>query len=488
MPPPAQALPDPPAGRFHIAFDDGTLVWAPTWTCIDAHPNLVTSYTIDRGRQYELDRTDTGRAVVEIKDPTGLLDPTNTSGPYHGKIEPLRQAMLCRRNPVTGEWKTRFRGFIEEFDYAYHPSQKVTMLTVQLVDIFEILAAIEMQPAVKTPTGNKPATFGDTPPKEIAAQDVVWFAGRVEVGAVRDRLEQAVNTDAGIPAEFCVFFSGNVNLWPATYSPGENVMSVVQDCADAEFPGAANVYADRYGRLVFHGRLARFTPLEVWDSITLPGRWNWQQWYVGDGVAVATDPANTAQMREFAYERGLAKVINSCSATPQWSPRSTITYTNGKATGGVLKELTTAEINGQLYTDDTSIGQRGIRSQSFQNLQTEGGQLDPDTNALQETKRFAQYYVSNYAVPHNRVTAIGFRSISTTNPGAAVTWRLLSELDISDLVTIDIGAPGGGGFVSEQFYVEGVHEECRALNPLMDDVTLHLDLSPKALYTIDPWQ
>jgi hypothetical protein len=342
----------------------------------------------------------------------------------------------------------------------------------------------------------KPATFGDTPPKEIFAQEVVWFAGRIETGAVRNRLIQAVNTQGHIPTgdettgitdEFCVFFSGNVNLWPATYSPGENVMSVVQDCADAEFPGAANVYADRYGRLVFHGRLARFTPLEVWDSITLPGRWNWQQWYVGDGAAVATDPANTAQMREFAYERGLAKVINACSATPQWSPRSTITYTNGKATGGVLKELTTAEINGQLYTDDALIKKRGIRSQSFQNLQTEGGQLDPDTDALQETKRFAQYYVENYKTPHNRVTAIGFRSISTTNPGAAVTWRLLTELDISDLVTVDIGAPGGGGFVSEQFYVEGVHEECRALTPVMDDVTLHLDLSPKALYTIDPW-
>ena len=57
-----------PTGRFLIAFDDPTLEPDPTWTRIDSYPHLVTSYTIDRGRQYELDRTDTGRATVQIAD------------------------------------------------------------------------------------------------------------------------------------------------------------------------------------------------------------------------------------------------------------------------------------------------------------------------------------------------------------------------------------------------------------------------------------
>ena len=70
-----------PVGRFNIAFDDPTLTWEPTWTRLDNTDNLVTSYTIDRGRQYELDTTDTGRATVEITDTDGILDPTNPPAP-----------------------------------------------------------------------------------------------------------------------------------------------------------------------------------------------------------------------------------------------------------------------------------------------------------------------------------------------------------------------------------------------------------------------
>jgi hypothetical protein len=42
-----------PDGRFLIAFDDDTRNWC-RWTRIDAYPNLLTSYQIDRGRQHEL--------------------------------------------------------------------------------------------------------------------------------------------------------------------------------------------------------------------------------------------------------------------------------------------------------------------------------------------------------------------------------------------------------------------------------------------------
>jgi len=136
-----------PTGRFSIAFDDPTLEWAPTWTRIDdISSSLVASYTIDRGRQYEQDRTDTGRAVVQITDRHGLLDPTNTFGPFYGKIRPLLQAAICRWDPVAESWWTRFRGFIEDFDYVFDPGQKFNRLTVSLVDLFEVLAAIEMLP------------------------------------------------------------------------------------------------------------------------------------------------------------------------------------------------------------------------------------------------------------------------------------------------------------------------------------------------------
>src|SRR5262252_9653715 len=131
-----------PAARFQIAFGNDTLDWDVTWISLDDdYPNLVTSYTIDRGRQFELDRTDVGRATVEIADKDGVLDPTNPDGPFYGLIEPLLQAAIARRNPINNTWYTRFRGFIEECDYSFDPSQRVNRLTVSLVDLFEVLAA-----------------------------------------------------------------------------------------------------------------------------------------------------------------------------------------------------------------------------------------------------------------------------------------------------------------------------------------------------------
>jgi hypothetical protein len=250
---------------------------------------------------------------------------------------------------------------------------------------------------------------------------------------------------------------------------------VLTEAADAEFPGVGNIYTDRFGRFVFHGRLAKFTP----EDIALeagPGRWDWHTWDVGDGTAVRTDPANCSQMREFAFDRGLSKMINSASAWPMWSPRSTT---------GKLVQLSIAEMNGQSVRDTTSIDKTGVRSWTAQNLQTRTCQLD-GVNGLVETKRMAQFYVDNYAQPRNRVTAIGFRSIGETTVGAAITWRLLTEIDISDEVSVTVDAPGGGGFLLEQFFVEGVHESCQMLTPDMDDVTLRLDLSPRAYYDSIP--
>jgi hypothetical protein len=113
----------PPAARFEVAFNAATLDDTPTFTGLDSVVK-VAEYTIDRGRTYELDRCDTGRATVYLNDTTGALDPTNSSSPYVGKIQPLKQARLAVWNPVVSDWYTRFRGFIESFEYEFDPSQR----------------------------------------------------------------------------------------------------------------------------------------------------------------------------------------------------------------------------------------------------------------------------------------------------------------------------------------------------------------------------
>jgi hypothetical protein len=447
-------LPDPPDGRLLLAFrPDQTLDFTPTWTRIDSHPSLVTSYTIDRGRQLEMDRTDTGRATVQIADTDGILDPTNPDGPYFGQIEPLIQAMIGRRNPINGTWYTRFRGWVEELDYSFDPSQRVNRLTISLVDIFEILAAIEMQPG----------QFGDVPPADAESAGMVFFDNAIPQG----RIWQVLG-NAGIPEDFYVIFSGNVLLYEQSYSPGESVMTVIQESADGEFPGSAsNVYTDRFGRLEFHGRFAKFDPEGTQASEGDDGgRWDFIRWKAGDKAAVNADPVGTAQLRQFGFNRGLAHVINNATATPD-------------------RDLTATQIAGQLVQDTTSSGLRGIRSWSAQALLTKEGLID-SSNDLVETKKFATYYVDNYATPVNRATLCGFRSIHTAQQGATKTWELMSKIDIGDAIAITVDSPGGGGF-NEGFFVEGIHEQVNPLNPDMDDVTLTLDLSPVAAYQSNPF-
>jgi len=444
-----------PEAVFSLALNPSqqALELDPSWTPLTGYDNLVANYSIDRGRQYELDHTDVGRASVTINDPLGLLDPTNTGGDFYGMIEPLIPAVIRRYNPVSDQWHTRYRGFVEGYSYSVHPSQRVgNQLTLTLVDLQALLSQIEMVPG----------KFG---------QDTTGSPAEGQIGyqpqTAKDRVENAL-ADAGIPDEWSVVFEMNVDLLATTYSPGESVMTVIQDAADAEFPGVANTYVDAaLGRICVHGRLARFEPLTIEGGAT-PGAWDFHDWHVGDEEYVMLEPTEHAHIRTLAYERGLDKVINSAYATPMF--------------------MRDQDAGSQHVEDTTSQGLYGIRSWSAQNLQTKGGRLGtPHTTGLEETKLFAQYYVDNFKYPKTRITEITFRSMRPDDPRAEGNWRFLSLVDISDRVYVNVDLPGGGGFVEEPFFVEGVHETVRPLDAPYDDVTLSLDLSPEGYYAYNPF-
>ena len=272
------------------------------------HPNLVTSYQIDRGRQYELDRTDTGRATVQIADTDGVLDPSNPTGPYFGLIEPLVQGVICRYDPVAGTWHQRYRGFVETFDYTFDPSQQVNLLTVSLTDIFEFLSAIEMFPG-------SPG-FGVAPPRGGA--DQVYYPPARMDGRIFDVLNDAIGHRGRDGRRR---LRGRVQRQRqrerAGVQPGRVRMTAIEEAADAEFPGVSNVYADVYGRLVVHGRLGKFDIAGVLAGRHLPSNeWDWHHLYAGDAAAIATATNPTAQLRRFAMSRGLSKIINQAVATP----------------------------------------------------------------------------------------------------------------------------------------------------------------------------
>lgn len=473
--------PDPDAGgvggvRIGLAFDSTTLDPTPTWTYITETDSLVASYEITRGRQYEFDKTDTGTAKITINDRDGVLDPTNTTGPYFGLIEPLVQVQIELWNPVASEWSSRFRGFVEGYDYVVAPFTRQntggdtvgnTRLEISCVDLFAILTAIEMQPD---------GTFGDAPPTTpVDVTGNIFF----DNAAAQDRITQVLG-NAAIDTAFFVVFTLNVNLQETVYSPSQNVLEVIQDAVDAEFPTVSNAYCDRFGRFAVHGRLAKFDPAGV-SAGAGPDAWDFHEWKVGDGKAIAASPSDTAQIRTFAFNRGWDKVFNYALCTP--------------------KDIPAADIAAQVSQDAVSIAKFGFRSWSAESLIIGALTGDPLTNtpagtltglnALDETKLYADFVVANYASPRNRITDITIKSLRPDDSRATTTWDLLCNIDISDLVAAYVSGPGDAPteyiFNGDEFFVEGIRETATPLVPEYAMVTTTLDLSPRGYFTAGAW-
>src|SRR3989304_6079654 len=131
-----------------VAFDSPTLSEFPLWTRLDdpAGPFTVSGFSIERGRAYELDKSGTGTASVTIIDRNASFDPTNASGPFAGKLNPMKQAAIGLRNPVTGAWSTIFRGFVSRWGYDLYQTEDYNVVTLELVDGMDVLANAEMLP------------------------------------------------------------------------------------------------------------------------------------------------------------------------------------------------------------------------------------------------------------------------------------------------------------------------------------------------------
>lgn len=231
---------------------------------------------------------------------------------------------------------------------------------------------------------------------------------------------------------------------------------MIDEAADAEFPGIANRYIRKDGAFVFHGRLARFDPTNPDYEITT--------WKVGDGAAVESD-STYAQLRGLSFSRPRKYIINSALFTPQG--------------------IADADIAGQLVEDSGSISSFGLRSISADNLRIADSVLTGN-NANDECRLYGDYYVTVFNTPTTRVTRIVFRSMHPDDPRAPAVWALMCGIDISDRIKLKTTNPGGGGWVDEFFFVEGITYDVQPLQPDYQNVTLTLDVSPASDYDF-PW-
>ncbi len=446
------------AGRVFIAFDDTPLEPDPTWTRIDDPTGVtfpksfVSGYDVTAGRQTLLAQTDTGTANVYINDRSGLFDHRNASSPYYGKLDG-KQIMLQLLNPVTGLWESQFRGHIDDWQYdingeAVDASGNPINASIQIncVDVFDYLAGF----------GLTPGLAGIRPPAGM--EDGVIYAETQ--GSVDDRFIEIL-ADVGIDYTRSVIFSGNMRPQAVKYDPDESALAALRDAADAEIPFIANLYVDRQGRVCFHGRYSRFVP----DAVAAgagDARWDFNRWPLGDGKAIQAD-STRGQLRILTYTDSRSEIINIAVAYPA--------------------NMAAANMPNQVYADSTSVNTYGQHAAPpMSDLLVRHG-IQDNTTGNAETLLYAELLVKNQKDPRISVSTIQLKSIQPTDPRAAATWGPLTRADVSDIVNIAVGYPGGTGLAgaspADDYFIEGRQIRVRPSGTdSYDYVELDLNLSP----------
>jgi hypothetical protein len=439
-----------------VAFNDSTLEPNPSWTRLDdpSGYNVVGGWTVDRGRSKEMDKNQTGTATIDIVDQGGILDPTNVSSPFVDNIDPMKQGAVALQNPVTNVWSTIYRGFSDwTYEISSDTGYKVLKGSIEMDDAFDLMSALEMTP------GNR---FGKKTTNPIGPTQLLrQFSGDIQYAEgqqMYERINQAL-LNAGWPSSMKEIFTGNIFMQVTTYARRDQLITVILDAADAEFPGVANVYVAKDGKVTAHGRYARFDPFNPQYGIN--------QWYAGD-YAACQSSSQYAPINKIVFRRSKQDIINVALALPK----------------GVLDH----EAPGNIIIDEESVGKYGWRSVQFEDLLTFEGIVPGDNlTAVQETKLYGQYFVDNYAAPKTRITQLVFRPKWTEDFNAAALWGLMCDVEIGDVVTVKTTHPGGGGFGNEDFFVEGIHYSAKPMKANMHDITLTLDVSPRAFYVLSPF-
>ena len=429
----------PGPGRVLIAQGQGPLVAEPSWTRYD-NITACRNYGFDSfaGRQTELDTTDTGHATVYFHDQDRTLDADELVG---------CQIMLQLYNPETAEWQPRWRGHIDDIDrrLVNAPGYPLADTSMSAVGIFDYLGGVKFLPGVM---GFLPLPAGMT--------GVVFY----EDGRVDDRIF-ALLADANMPGDMIVVFTGNIDVNETLYDPDDGILQACRDAADAEFPGVANFYEDRFGRAAFHGRFARFDPE---GTAATASNWTFQRFYAGTREDSGAD---AAEVKDFGYNRPRERIINSYLAWPRDDE-------NGYPFN---KEL----IDGLVKINQPSIDAYGYRGKDAPDLIIKRN-FNNNNSGATECGLFGDFYVNNYHMIRKAVQSVVFQSCPPGDSRAPEVWRMMTEADISDIIHLTIAE---AGLVSEPFYIDGINTECRPLNPSYDLVTMTPNLTPASYYGTD---
>jgi hypothetical protein len=441
-----------------IAFTNAPLDDPVTWTRIDNLDGIhVESVSVHRGRANERDKTTPGTVTIQGVDTKGILDPTNTSGPYYGNLVPVKQAAVTLYNPQAKTWNWLFRGYIDTISHTLHEREDWFDFEITLVDMLDMLNDAEIVPD----------QAGDTVPGESVGD--CFYTGQ----HIDDRL-LAVLADSSTafmaqiwPATLLEVASGNVFVQGRVYANRTSLLQVIDEACDAEYPGSTNRFIAFDGSFAFRGRYYRFVPDHFIpaDNTTRALGTRMLHWSVGDLPSYEAN--NTLTLYNgLKFEVSKTDLINAALVTPIGISDSAL------ASGS------------QFASDSTSISAYGPRTSgmSLENLITDNA--DDGNTALQETASFATATVHNYKDPPITANEIVFRNAAPHDGDYAARWKLLCGIELSDLMTVWSIHPGGGGFnlttgVEQDHFVEQLVYDLKPLQGDQWDVTLTVTLSSR---------
>jgi len=212
----------------------------------------VLKVSTRRGRNRILSQFEAGTATVTLNDPNSDFSPQNASGPYHGKLLPLRKIRIYVEMEYLGDTIeiAIFAGYITSYDTGFYQGVDTTSTVVlQCVDGFRLL--------------NNVSTGPDPIPGCVAGQ----LSGA--------RVEEILDF-AGFPSSMRSTYPGQSTM-QADPGGARSVLSAIQTVEQSEF-GA--FFMQRTGKTLFIDRndviLRADAPVRVYSDTGAPGEFTYQ--------------------------------------------------------------------------------------------------------------------------------------------------------------------------------------------------------------------
>ena len=295
-------------------------------------PN-VQRISINRGRDRELDTYNNGTATVQFLDVGGLWNPTYTASPYGAKVKPFNQIQI--KTVYSSTTYTLFTGYVQSWDYEWQPGTGVSLVTIQAVDAFRLLALANVTTVSGTAAGDSPGTrIGKildaiSWPSTYRAIDTGDVTLQADPGSSRSALAACQDVEAAELGALFVAGNGNVTFYSRSKQSQLASTALVSTPQFADTPGAAApyqtldvAYDDSELANVVSVTRTGGTTQTVSDTTSITDYY--RRSLSRTGLLLQTDAQAASQANLIlSYRKAIRQVVNSISLNIKVSPTAT---------------------------------------------------------------------------------------------------------------------------------------------------------------------